>query len=193
MKHYTCQEGEFRCRVCGAVYPYSDLRDLCEGKPYYIDDPDPRLQVLDRLKAAEGEKVLVTQYHGDDYAPPPYKQGLFLTYRWETVRDRRVVPGIGHPIIWDGKTYRHFAEYRIGEAYPGAEEYGDQWDVEYRGASMAVGYALGPRHVWSQTIVEDDGKKWPDYVIALCAGEKSKDLLRKKKEEGYYISDFEVA
>lgn len=193
MKKYTCEKGQFPCSICGTVYPYSDLRDMCEGKPYYLkEEPDPRLAVLDKLKAEVGERVIVTQYHGEDYAPAGYKQGIFLTYRWDVVRERRVVPPLYTGYNFMGKSFRHFAEYRIGEVSPGAEIVGDYWDVMYMGGSYSVGFAIGPRHVWSKAAVEAEGNVWPDYVIKLCVGEKSVDLLRKKKEEGYYIYDHEV-
>jgi hypothetical protein len=170
------------------VYPYSDLRDACEGRSYFIEEPDPRMAVLDHLQAEVGEKVLITQYHGDSYAQPPYRQGIFLTYRWASVRDKRIIPGGIERFNHYDKSYNHFAEYRIGDRHAGAADLiGDRWDVTYMAGSMAVGMSLGPLHVWSKAIVEAEGNTWPNHVTDQTEGEWSKKLLREKKQQGYQV------
>lgn len=190
MKKYVCEEGSFTCRHCNTVYPYSDLRDACEGKFWFQNrPPDKNLILLDHFNAQVGERVLRTQYHGDDYAKLPEKAGIFLTWEWTTVRARRVVPTMGSPKgEWHRERYSHIAEYKIGELEESriVDILGDKWEEYASGAVLAM--ALGPYHFWSQSLVENIlDERWPDLVFNQCEGEKTEELLRRKKEEGYAV------
>ena len=189
MSKYICTAGEFKCKICGTVYPFSDLRERCEGRgraaQHMIAAP------FDELDAEIGEKVIRTQYHGDDYAQAPYKGGIFLSYEWTFVRSKRVVSPAHFPPMNMPSRQLHYAQYRIGDAWPEMEvdRYGDPWDIPGIGGG-AIGFAIGPYHFWSQRVVENAGDVWPNYVIDLCEGEKSDKLLQSKANEGYPIHGF---
>lgn len=183
---YTCERGEFKCRYCDTVYPYSDLRDICEGRAWFLDKPDQNI-ILDHFGAEIGEAVIRTQYHGDDYARPPFKAGLVLSYEWTTVRDKRIVPPRNsHLGMWQGIHYRHYAEYKIEPEPKGLELQlgGDRWDDNTAGSMLAM--AIGPYHFWSRHLVEEILREtWPDYVISMCRGEKTEELLETLRKESY--------
>jgi len=190
MRKYNCQEGEFKCKICGTIYKYSDLRDACEGS--IGDLKFEGALITDKLQAEIGERILRTQYHGNDYAPKPYKQGLFLTYTWETVRDKRIVPAQSFSPVpkWPNMSTLHWVCYKIGEHNKGhIKFFGDTWDIPAIGGG-GVGIILGPHHFWSQRAVENLGKTWPDYVIEICEGERSHELLSRKAKEGYEITGY---
>lgn len=188
MRKYSCEKGEFKCRYCGTVYPYSDLRDMCEGRPYYKEWREHPNPVLDELRAEVGEKVLVTIYVGDTWAQPPKKAGLHLLYSWEEVREKRIIP-LKEAIfsIYD-KTehpFPHFTEYRIG---PKSEVLDDDWDVTKGPCGLTVGCAIGPRHVWSKDLVENAlHEKWPNYIVERCFGENTKEVRQELKNQGFDV------
>ena len=187
MGRYTCERGEFKCRYCGTVYQYSDLRDMCEGRAWFRDEPDQNM-ILDHLGAEVGEDVIRTKYHGDDYARPPFKAELVLTYQRTTVRDKRIIPTGGNPTKGSlrGVSFVHYAEYKIGPEPEGMldDVLGDNWE-EYASGGM-LGAPIGPYHFWSRHLVEEVLRKtWPDYVIEMCRGEESDELLQALREEGY--------
>ncbi len=187
MGKFICEEGEFKCSICGTIYPFSDLRDVCEGRAWYLDGPSKSL-VLDNLKAEVGERVIRTQYHGDDYAQAPQKAGIFLTWEWVVVRKKRVVPALfgAGEFLQKGHHYHHEAQYWIGEPDAVAHIVGDTWEEPASGA--IIGGAIGPYHFWSQRFVEDNlQEQWPDYVFGMCVGERTEELLQAKKAEGYAV------
>lgn len=215
-RKYESIKGSFPCRICGIIYPYSDLRDACEGREYFRDgnedldafmdgrEPGQKLSkfdlaflakkevLYDPFAAEVGEKVLRTQYHGNDWAQPPNKPGLFLTYTWETVREKRIIPS--HGFLYGGRNNgKHVVGYKIDQPHPEIDKLiGERWDIDpMSGVSGAVGWALGPYHYWSKGCVEAEGKTWPNYVIDMCEGERNNELLKKKKAEGYEVYIYE--
>jgi hypothetical protein len=190
-RKYTCEKGSFSCRYCGTTYPYSDLRDACEGRQYYREWQEHPAPILDELRAEIGELVLVTIYVGNDYAQPPFKGGLQLLYRWEKVRDKRIIPiPGGDTSLFDKRdeSFIHMAEYKIGEISPIDKAIVAHWDVTIGACGMTVGFAVGPRHVWSKNLVENlQQKKWPDAVLESCYGEYTPDTRAALKAEGYEV------
>lgn len=191
---YTCEAGQFTCSICGTVYRYSDLKDICEGQAWFLREPEEEL-VLDHLGAKVGEKILQTVYFGDDYAKPPLKAGLVLLWEWVEVREKRIIPtNLPFEAVWQGKSYRHLAEYSIDPRDNVTQSRGDYWEENASGGILEI--PIGPSHFWSQHLVdvvirqkhpELVPKNWEDFVFNMCRGERNLDKLKELKEEGYPV------
>ena len=193
MNKYTCNRGSFVCKYCGTIYPYSDLRDECEGRPYYREWAEHPAPVLDELQAEVGEKVLMTCYVGNEYSQPPKKAGLQLLYSWKEIREKRISP-LSRPIysFLDKREepFVHATEYKIGFISSQIKELiGDHWDVSHNmSSSTSVGSPLGPRHVWSKHLVEHFLREaWPNYILEKCYGENTSVIRCELKQQGYEI------
>jgi hypothetical protein len=210
MSKFISIKGSFACRICNAVYAYSDLKDNCEGVYWFRKNSDDgrmiesALQSLgtpaantilqkhnilnDELNLNQGDPVLLTQYVGDDWARAPYKQGIKLMYRWSYVREKRIIRAM------HGDRYSHIAQYKIGDLNADLVEYsGDGWDIGFGAGSIAVGMALGPRHVWSQNTQGNTDKPFPTAILDYCNNREFEPFTMKALQaEGYYISDDEI-
>ncbi len=197
MPKYICNRGEFRCKYCGTVYLYSDLRDICEGRPWYkaVVEQDQK-HVLDHLNLNIGDPVLCTMYYGNDYAREPKKAGIKLVWFWSFIRDRRIIPN-GANIMWHGAYFRHYVEYKIGSSLHNDKIFellGDRWDLTNGSSNYSILGPFGPRHIWTLDLLREfipniNENNWTQIVFSYCAGPRTKGTLKKLIDAGYDISD----
>lgn len=192
MPKFISTPGQFPCRVCGTVYQWSDQRDECEGRPYYLDEPDQKHLLLDPLGAEVGEEVIVTTYVGEDYCQAPWKHGLKLLWRKSFVREKRIVPNLSGGLfgMLHGKRYRHVAQYRIGELKVSlVDTIGDHWDVGESSSGLSVAAPFGPAHVWSRhSLLEWPNQDFPVDVFKRCWAEDTRENRLRLLSEGFDVS-----
>ncbi len=177
----------FACEICGTEYKYEDLAKNCAGFFWYLHGKrDKEHLVFDQIQAEIGERILVTHYVGDDYAPAPFKSGLKKLYGWTRVVDKRIIPVIAGPdFVRSGHRYAHIVQYHFEfqdrdyvehakiyrktiEEFKKSDEYLDLIERDYwvgpDNHSYAVGIALGPWHLWSKAMWGPESSIGADYL-----------------------------